>query len=177
MNQKCPKSWKIESEKTTSHVQFAHLTERINTTGLLIHVGKATETSFRKMELLEFEEKEENNAPTDIDDNDNYDNTDLFCEEEDEKDYDLCSGCDENPFAHLVQPCGHMILTNCLKKNNCQLRRCRIANDITIDLDDFEWYFHFFQRFNLNVAPARLFSTCLTWSIFVIAWHFCVQGL
>ena len=64
------------------------------------------------MELLkEFEEEEENIAP---DDDDNYDNTDLFCEEDHEEDYDLCSGCDEKPIAHLVQPCGHMICTNCV---------------------------------------------------------------
>ena len=34
---------------------------------------------------------------------------------------DLCSSCDEELFAHLVEPCGHMIFTNCVKKNNCQL--------------------------------------------------------
>ena len=73
------------------------------------------------MELLEFEEEEENNAPIDIDDDDNYKNADLICEEDDEEDYDLGSGCDKNPFAHLVQPCGHMIGTNCANKNNFQL--------------------------------------------------------
>ena len=73
------------------------------------------------MELLVFEEEEENKAPIDIDDDDNYDNTDLFCEEDDEEDYDLCSSCDKNPFPHLVQPSGHMICTNCFKKNNCQI--------------------------------------------------------
>ena len=35
---------------------------------------------------MEFEEEEENNAPIDIDDDDSYNNTDLFCEEDD---YDL----------------------------------------------------------------------------------------
>ena len=73
------------------------------------------------MELLDFEEEKENNAPIDIDDDDdNSDNTDLFCQEDDEN-YDLCSGCVENPFAHLVQQCGHMICTNCFHKRNCQL--------------------------------------------------------
>ena len=90
------------------------------------------------MELLEFEEEEENNAPIDTDDDDNYDNTDLFFEEVDEEDYDLCSSCDENCIVHLVQPCRHMNCTNCVKKKNCQLCGCRISNNITIDLDDFE---------------------------------------
>ena len=49
------------------------------------------------MELLEFEDEEENNALIDIDEDDNYDKTDLFSEEDDEN-YDLCSGCDENLF-------------------------------------------------------------------------------
>ena len=75
---------------------------------------------FRKMESLEFEEEYENNAPIEFDDNDKYDKTDLICEKVKE-DYDLCSACNENPFAHLVQPCGHTICTNCVKKNNCQL--------------------------------------------------------
>ena len=47
----------------TPQVQFEHLLERINSAGLLIRVGGATEWSCRKMELLEFEEEEENNAP------------------------------------------------------------------------------------------------------------------
>ena len=113
--------------------------ERINTTEFLIRVGGATERSFRKMELLkEFEEEEENNALDDIDDDGNYYNTDLFCEEGREEDYDLCSGCDEKPFAHLVQPCGHMICTNCVQKNNGQLCGCRISNEITIHFDEVE---------------------------------------
>ena len=113
--------------------------ERINTTEFLIRVGGATERSFRKMELLkEFEEEEENNALDDIDDDDNYYNTDLFCEEGREEDYDLCSGCDEKPFAHLVQPCGNMICTNCVQKNNGQLCGCRISNEITIHFDEVE---------------------------------------
>ena len=61
------------------------------------------------MELLKSEEEEDNKVPIDNDDEDNYDNTDLFCEEDDEEDYDLCSSCDENPFVHLLKPCGHMI--------------------------------------------------------------------
>ena len=81
-----------------------HTLERTYTVGLLLRVGGATEKFFRKMELLEFEEEEENNAPINIDDDDNYDNTELFCEEDDEEDYDLCSGCDEKPFA-LHQLC------------------------------------------------------------------------
>ena len=113
--------------------------EQINTTEFLICVGGATERSFRKMELLkEFEEEEENNAPHDIDDDDNYDNTDLFCEEDHEEDYDLCSDCDEKPIAHLVQPCGHMTCTNCVQKNYCQLCGCRISNNITIHFDEVE---------------------------------------
>ena len=85
---------------------------------LLIRVIGATERSFRKLDLLKFEEEEENNAPIDSDDDDdNYYNTDLFCEEDDEN-YDLCSGCEENTFAHLVQPCGYMSCTNSVMKNN-----------------------------------------------------------
>ena len=50
------------------------------TTEFLIRVGGAPERSFRRMELMrEIEEEEENNAPDDIGDDDNYDNTDLFC--------------------------------------------------------------------------------------------------
>ena len=113
------------------------ISDQINTAGLLIRDGGATESSFRKMELLEFEEEKENNAPIDIDVADKYDNTDPFCED-DEKDYDLCSDSNDNPFAHLVQPCGNMICTNCVKKNNCHLCGCRISNNITNDLHDFE---------------------------------------
>ena len=51
---------KLRVKLKTLQVQFAHLSERINTAGLLIRVGGATERSFRKMELLEFEEQEEN---------------------------------------------------------------------------------------------------------------------
>ena len=93
-----------------------------------------TERSFRERELLEFEVEEENSTPINIEDDDNHDITYLFCEE----DYDLCSGCESNRIAHIVQPCGHMICTNCVKKNNCRIRGCRISNNITIDLDDFE---------------------------------------
>ena len=111
----------------TLQVQFAHLSERINTAGLLIRVGGDTERSFGKMELSDFEGEEKNDVPIDIDDDDNYDDTDLFCEEDDAEDYDLCSGADENDFAHLVQTCANMICTNCVKKNNSQLCRCRIS--------------------------------------------------
>ena len=52
----------------TLQVQFAHLPERIEIAGLLIRVGGATGRAFRKMELLEFEEEEENNAPIGEDD-------------------------------------------------------------------------------------------------------------
>ena len=55
------------------------------------------------MELVEIEEEEKNNAPIDIDDDVNYDNTCLFCEEDDDEDYDFCSGCDENPFALIMR--------------------------------------------------------------------------
>ena len=51
---------KLRVELKTLPVQFAHLSERINTVGLLIPVGGATERSFRKIELLEFKEEEEN---------------------------------------------------------------------------------------------------------------------
>ena len=56
---------------------------------------KNSEKSFKK--LFGFEEEEENFAPTDIDDDDNSDNTKSFCEEADEEVYDLCSVCDEIP--------------------------------------------------------------------------------
>ena len=123
----------------TLQVEFAHLWEWINTAGLLIRVGGATERSFRKIELLEFEEEEENNAPIDFDYDNNYDNTDLFCEEDDDEDYDLCSGCDENPLGQLVQPCRRMICSNCVKKNNCQL--CGLC-ELALSKDDrghWEW--------------------------------------
>ena len=109
----------------TLQVKFAHLSERIKTVGLLIRVGEATERSFRKMELLEFEDEEENNAAIDLDYDDNYDGTDLFCEEDDEKYYNLCSSCDENTFAHVVQACEHMICTNCvnLDEQSSQIHR------------------------------------------------------
>ena len=58
--------------------------------GLLIRVGGASERSFRKMDLLEFEGEEEIKALIDVDDLDNYDNPDLFCEEDNEKDNDVC---------------------------------------------------------------------------------------
>ena len=110
------------------------------------------------MKLLAFEEEEENCAPIAIDDDDKYDNTDLFCEEDDEEDNDLCSGCDENPMVHLVQTCGFTVCTNCVKKNNCQLRGCPRSNNITIALDDFERFFHVFQCFNPKGAPSIFFQ-------------------
>ena len=85
------------------------------------------------MKFLGIEEEEENNAHIGIDDeDDNYDNTDLFCEQADGDDYNLCSGCDENVTVHLVQPCGYLICTTCVKKKTV------------------------------------IFSTCSTWSTFVI---------
>ena len=81
----------------------------------------------------EFEEEEENNPPDDEDDDNN---SDLLCEEDDEEDYDLCSGCDEKPIAHLVQPCGHMLCVNCVKKKKCQLCGSQIFNNVTIDFED-----------------------------------------
>ena len=87
---------------------------------------------------MDFEEEEDNNAPIDIDDDDNYKKTGIFCEKEDEEDNDLCSGCDENPITHLAQSCGHTISPNCVKKNNCQLYGCWISNNMTNDLDNFE---------------------------------------
>ena len=53
------------------------------------------------MELLEFGEEEENIAHTYIDE-ENYDNTTVFCDQDDEKYYNLCSSFDENSFAQLV---------------------------------------------------------------------------
>ena len=69
---------KLRVKLKTLQVQFEHLSERINTAGLLIRVGGATERPFRKKELLESEEEEENNAPIDIADDDNYDNTSIL---------------------------------------------------------------------------------------------------
>ena len=109
------------------------------------------------MEMLEFEEEEENNFLIDSNDDDIYDITDLFCEEDDEKESDLWLSCDKNPSAHLVQPCGHMICTNCVKKNNHKFCGSRKSHIITIDLDDFEWHFDVFQCFNFNGAPAHFF--------------------
>ena len=121
------------------------------------------------MELLEFEEQEENKAPIDIDDDDNYDDTDLYCEDVDKKDYNLYSSCDENPSAYLVQQCGHMIWTNCVLKTHCQLWGCRISNNKPIDLDNFEWYFHVLQCCNPVGAPVHFFQTFFTWLISVLS--------
>ena len=60
----------------------------------------------------------------------------IQCEEDDEEDYDLCSGCDEKPIAHLVQPRGHMLCVNCVKKKKCQLCGSQIFNNVTIDFED-----------------------------------------
>ena len=87
---------------------------------------------------MEFEEEDEVNAPIDFDDDDNYDKTDLFCVGDDKEDNDFYSGSNEKPIAHLVQPCGHLICPNCVKKSNCQFCGCRISNNITIALDYFE---------------------------------------
>ena len=91
------------------------------------------------MELLkEFEEEKENNAADDLDDDDFYDSSNLFCEEVDEEEYDLCSGCYEKPIAHLVQTCGHMICATCVKNNKCQSCGCQVSKNESIDFDDFE---------------------------------------
>ena len=75
-----------------------YTSQRIITTKLLSGVGGARERFFRKMELLEFEEEEENIAFIDIHDV----NTDLFFEEDKEDVFDLISNCDGNPVSHLV---------------------------------------------------------------------------
>ena len=83
-----------------------HSSHRINTAGLLTRVGGASERSFREIELLKEFEEEENNAPDDVVDDDNYLSSDLFFEEVDGKDYDLCSGCDGNLFSTLSNRAG-----------------------------------------------------------------------
>ena len=70
------------------------------------------------MELSKEFVEQDNNAPDDVVDDDNYFISDLCFEEVDENDYDLCSGCDEKPIPHLFQPCGYIICTNCIKKTN-----------------------------------------------------------
>ena len=73
----------MRAKLKTLQVKHAHLCERTNTAVLLIRVGRATERSFIKIKLLEFEDEEENNVPIDINDDDGiYDNNDLFCEKE-----------------------------------------------------------------------------------------------
>ena len=96
--------------------------ERINTVKFIICVFGSTGRSFRNIEMAKkIEEEEERNAPVDVADDSNYEKSDLFCEEADDEGYNLCSGCDEKPIAHLVQPCRHVICTDCVKKTNCQL--------------------------------------------------------
>ena len=88
MDQKFPKSRKVESEikntggKICTPLRFSTNEYR----GIFFCLGGATVRSFKKMEMVECEKEEENNAPIDIDDDDSYDNTDLFCEEDDEED-------------------------------------------------------------------------------------------
>ena len=95
MNQKCPETWKVESEIKNAAGTIC-TTPRTNKYRAVTYWRRwghqrrwgTTEKSFRKMELLEFEEQGENNARFHIDDDDdNYDKTDLFREEDDE-DYD-----------------------------------------------------------------------------------------
>ena len=86
MNQKCPKSQNNVSEhKNTAGTSCTPL-RMIKYHGVTYSRRWATEKSFKKMELMYFEKEEENNAPIDIDDDDIYDNTDLFYEEDDEED-------------------------------------------------------------------------------------------
>ena len=102
-----------------------HTSQKKISAGLLVRVGGATEKSFKKMKFLEVEEEEENIAHIGInDEDDNYDNTDLLCEQDDGDDYNLCSGCDENLTAHLVQPGGYLIRTNCVKKPTVIFSTC-----------------------------------------------------
>ena len=92
---------------------------QLNTVEFFNRVGGATERYFGKMEVLKkFEGEEKNNAPDDVDGDDSHNNRDLFCEEVDEEDYDLCSGCNEKPIAHLLQPWGHTICSNCVTNKN-----------------------------------------------------------
>ena len=100
MNQKCPRSRKVEKDIKNTPGTICTPLGTNKYYGVKYSRRWATERSFRKMELLDFEG---NFATIDIDDDDNYDNTDVFCEEDDEEDYDLFSGCDENSFAHRVQ--------------------------------------------------------------------------
>ena len=58
-------------------------------------------------------------------------------------------------WASLSNRASILICSNCVRKNNCQLCRCRQPNNITTDLDDLEWYFHVFQCLDLNGAPAH----------------------
>ena len=88
-----------------------HNIQQINTAVLCIRVSGANARSFRQIDLLEFEEEEENIAPSDTDDDNKYERNDPFCAEDDEKHYSLWSSCDDYPFALLVQLCGQMICT------------------------------------------------------------------
>ena len=97
-------------------VQYEHISEGINTGGLIIRVVGATERSLRKMEWLELKENEENIAPIDTDDDDEYDNTDPFVSRMLKKITIFCSVFDESPIVRFVQPCGHTFCTYCVEK-------------------------------------------------------------
>ena len=76
---------------------------------------------------MDYAEEEENNAPDDVDDDGNHNSSDLFCEEVEEV-YGLCSGFEGKPSTYFVQPCGHMICSNCLKRKNWNLCGCQKPN-------------------------------------------------
>ena len=71
INQKCPKSRKVERRLKNSQGTICPPLNGI--IRFFIRVSGATDGSFRKMELLEFEEEEEANARIDNDDADVYD--------------------------------------------------------------------------------------------------------
>ena len=156
----------------TLQIHFAHLKEQINTTGLLISRGY-----FKKQREVFLKKRKRSLLPLIsimmiiliI----------LTCfVRRLMKKFTICAQFARRCLKpNLLLPCGRMICTNCVKKKNFQIYWCRTSTNITVDLDDFDCFFHVFQWLNFLGAPAQFFPSCFTWLVFVISWHFCVQSV
>ena len=96
----------------------------------LKRVSRANEKSFHKLETLDDKDQDENEDPTESGDDN------LECSEDDEENYDMCAGCDQNNICFLVQPCGHMLCFYCGKLSCCKMCGQKINGSVFVTFDD-----------------------------------------
>ena len=108
---------------------------RLDIREFLRRVSSSTEKSFNKMQNCKMNDENENTQPHDEQAMEEID--DLVCRESDEEDFGLCSGCDNLPISVIIQPCGHMVCSDCAKLKDCKFCGRKILREqIMISFDD-----------------------------------------